>query len=82
MGKYSVLGFYIVPRACARANTATLELNISPNRPPSHAIIYIYSSVLGEMPPVLGELNLLGGKKNFPLSPYNKAFKMLKSIAS
>ena len=41
MGKYSVLGLCIVPPR-GRANTATLELNISSYCPPSHAIIYIY----------------------------------------
>ena len=45
MGKYSVLGLCIVP-PCGRANTATLELNISPYCPPSHAIIYIYVSLV------------------------------------
>ena len=40
MGRHSVLGFCIVPR-CARANTASLELNTSPYCPPCHAIIYI-----------------------------------------
>ena len=45
MGKYSVLWFCIVP-PFGRANTATLELNISPYCPPSHAIIYIYPSSL------------------------------------
>ena len=33
--KYSVLSFYIVP-PCSQANTASLELNISPYCPPSH----------------------------------------------
>ena len=33
-GEYSVLGFCIVPR-CARANTASLELNIPPYCPPT-----------------------------------------------
>ena len=42
MGKYSVRGFCIVP-PCGRANTVTLELNISPYCPPCHAIIYMYS---------------------------------------
>ena len=41
MGKYSALWFCIVP-PFGRANTATIELNIFPYCPPSHAIIYIY----------------------------------------
>ena len=41
IGKYSALWFCIVP-SFSRANTATLELNISPYCPPSRAIIYIY----------------------------------------
>ena len=43
MGKYSALWFCIVP-PFGRANTATIELNIFPYCPPSHAIIYIYLS--------------------------------------
>ena len=38
MGKYLVLGFCIVP-PFGQANTASLELNISPYCPPSQAII-------------------------------------------
>ena len=41
MGIYSDLWFCIVP-PFGRANTATLELNISPYCPPTHAIIYMY----------------------------------------
>ena len=41
MGKYSALWFCIVP-PFGRANTATIELNIFPYCPPSHAIIYMY----------------------------------------
>ena len=37
MGEYSVLGFCIDPR-CARANTASLELNI----PPYYSVIECY----------------------------------------
>ena len=44
MGKYSALWFCIVP-PFGRANTATIELNIFPYCPPSHAIIYIYISI-------------------------------------
>ena len=41
MGKYSALGFYIVP-PFGRANTATLKLNIPPYCPPYSAKMYIY----------------------------------------
>ena len=41
MGKYSALGLCIVP-PFGRANTATLELNISSYCPPCSAIIIIY----------------------------------------
>ena len=44
MGEYSVVGFSIVSR-CARANTASLELNInSLYCPSSRAVIYNYLS--------------------------------------
>ena len=43
MGQFS--GYVLSP--CGRVNTATLELNISPYCPPSHAIIYIY--ILGRV---------------------------------
>ena len=42
MGKYSVRGWQYWPDR----NTATLELNISPYCPPSHAMIYIYIIIL------------------------------------
>ena len=48
MGKYSALWFCIVP-PFGRANTATIELNIFPYCPPSHAIIYIYQSAVGSL---------------------------------
>ena len=41
MGKYSALWFCIVP-PFGRANTATLELNISPYCPLTNAITYIH----------------------------------------
>ena len=37
-GEYSVLGFCIVPR-CARANTASLELNIPPYCPTQRSAV-------------------------------------------
>ena len=64
MGKYSVLGLCIVP-PCGRANTATLELNISPYCPPSHAIIYTSRYPVGismEFCFRWRKKNLLGGK--------------------
>ena len=41
------------------ANTATLELNISPHRPPSHAIMCIYLHVCDNTTVVLGSLEQL-----------------------
>ena len=60
IGKYSALWFCIVP-PYGRANTATLELNIFPYCPPSHAIIYMYQLCTSVLSRHIGPIRLPRG---------------------